>query len=121
MDVSETKECSLVSSTADETSNQNQSATACTYDTMFLENCLKEHGHLIMEDFMHAMKEIVPTAKREGFAVVPEISFNDIGALTDIRSQLFEHVVLPIQQPELYNHFGLGDATAGILMYGPPG
>lgn len=103
------------------TSAAAEELSAAGIDVAQLDTMLQEHCHLQMSDFLDAMKTIVPTAKREGFAVVPEIAFADIGALGEIRAQLFENIVFPIQQPELYNHFGLGDATAGILLYGPPG
>jgi ribosome biogenesis ATPase len=34
------------------------------------------------------LKTIQPTAKREGFAVVPGVSWNDIGALKDLKDEL---------------------------------
>ena len=39
-------------------------------------------------DFEVARKRIQPSSKREGFAIVPEVTWQDIGALDDIREEL---------------------------------
>jgi len=32
-------------------------------------------------DFQYALKKVQPTAKREGFSVIPNVSWEDVGAL----------------------------------------
>ena len=39
-------------------------------------------------DFMAATKLVQPTAKREGFAMAPDVSWDDIGALAGVRDEL---------------------------------
>jgi ribosome biogenesis ATPase len=73
-----------------------------------------------MNDFLLATKSIQPTAKREGFAVAPEVSWNDIGALAEVRDELNIQLLAPISHPERFKALGL-DVPAGILFYGPPG
>lgn len=75
---------------------------------------------ITMEDFEKAVKIIQPSAKREGFATIPNVSWSDIGALQDIRKELSMHLLRPIKQPHLFKQVGL-DAPIGILLYGPPG
>lgn len=41
-----------------------------------------------MNDFNQALKTIQPTAKREGFAVVPDVCWKDIGALNELKDEL---------------------------------
>lgn len=41
---------------------------------------------LIMDDLMQATKVVQPTAKREGFATAPDVSWKDVGALRDVRA-----------------------------------
>jgi SpoVK/Ycf46/Vps4 family AAA+-type ATPase len=41
-----------------------------------------------MEDFQRALAIVHPSAKREGFATVPDVSWQDIGALKDVRNDL---------------------------------
>ncbi|KIH62134.1 ATPase, AAA family [Ancylostoma duodenale] len=44
--------------------------------------------HVAMSDFERALENVQPSAKREGFATVPNVSWQDIGALSDIRQEL---------------------------------
>lgn len=71
-------------------------------------------------DFILALKEIQPSAQREGFATVPDVTWSDIGALHATRSELHMAVVQPIRRPELFRAVGI-DAPAGVLLWGPPG
>lgn len=71
-------------------------------------------------DFELALKNIQPTAKREGFAVIPDVTWNDIGSLETLRSALEQCIVLPIQNPEVFEKFAV-KAPAGVLLWGPPG
>lgn len=43
---------------------------------------------LTMTDFCLALKCVQPSSKREGFATVPDTTWNDIGALQDVRDEL---------------------------------
>lgn len=71
-------------------------------------------------DFMVALKKVQPTAQREGFTTIPNVTWDDIGALKKIRSELQVSIVDPIRKPEKYEKVGL-TAPAGVLLYGPPG
>ena len=35
-----------------------------------------------------ALKHVQPSAKREGFATIPDVTWNDIGALHEVREEL---------------------------------
>jgi len=76
--------------------------------------------YITMEDFQIAIKKVQPSAKREGFATIPNVSWDDVGALHDIRKELANYVIHPIKHPERFLQLGL-DAPAGILLFGPPG
>lgn len=41
-----------------------------------------------MSDFLSALPSVQPSAKREGFATVPDVTWADIGALDEIREEL---------------------------------
>lgn len=71
-------------------------------------------------DFLDALPSIQPTAKREGFATVPDVTWLNVGALNNIRMELHMCIVQPIKKPELYIKVGI-TAPAGVLMWGPPG
>lgn len=72
------------------------------------------------EDFLKALPTIQPTAKREGFATVPDVTWANVGALSNIRIELNMAIVQPIKRPELYERVGIS-APAGVLLWGPPG
>jgi ribosome biogenesis ATPase len=44
--------------------------------------------------------QVQPSAKREGFATVPDVSWSDIGALDDVRAELQMAIVNAIRHPE---------------------
>jgi ribosome biogenesis ATPase len=72
------------------------------------------------DDFMAALKKVQPTAQREGFTTIPNVSWDDVGALSKIRAHLQVCIVDPIRKPEKYEKVGL-TAPAGVLLFGPPG
>lgn len=76
--------------------------------------------YVSMADFMQAVKTVQPTAKREGFAIAPDVSWQDIGALSEVREELKHNVLEPIAHPERFRALGL-EVPAGVLFYGPPG
>lgn len=49
------------------------------------------------------------------------ISFDDIGALENVKDTLKELVMLPLQRPELFCKGQLNKPCKGILLFGPPG
>lgn len=72
------------------------------------------------EDFLKAIPTIQPTAKREGFATVPDVTWANVGALGNVRVELNMAIVQPIKRPELYEKVGIS-APGGVLLWGPPG
>lgn len=72
-----------------------------------------------MKDFITATKSIQPSAKREGFAVVPDVTWDDVGALVEVREELLNNVLEPIAHPERFRSLGL-ETPAGVLFFGPP-
>ena len=75
---------------------------------------------ICMADFEAAVKAVQPSAKREGFTTIPDVTWEDVGALGDVRGELEFAISRPIQFPEQYAAMGLRAAT-GVLLYGPPG
>lgn len=47
-----------------------------------------------MNDFTKAFKSVQPSAKREGFATVPDVTWDDIGSLKDVRSELQKSIMV---------------------------
>jgi ribosome biogenesis ATPase len=75
---------------------------------------------LTMQAFLEVLPEIQPSSKREGFATIPDTTWDDIGALQDVREALEMAVVQPIQNPQRYRNVGIS-APTGVLLFGPPG
>lgn len=75
---------------------------------------------ITMHDFLVALPKIQPSSKREGFATVPETTWEDIGALQPVREELLTAIVEPIRNPEKYVRVGI-TAPTGVLLFGPPG
>lgn len=73
-----------------------------------------------MDDFLSVIKEIEPSALREVFVEIPDVKWEDIGGLGDVKQELQEAVEWPLKYHGLFVHT---DATPpkGILLYGPPG
>lgn len=76
--------------------------------------------HVTMDDFLAAIPHVQPSSKREGFATVPGVSWDDIGALGTIREELTLSVLEPIRNPEKFKALGI-PLPAGVMLYGPPG
>ena len=51
---------------------------------------------------------------------VPQISYEDIGGLTDEIRKVREMIELPLRYPELFERLGV-EAPKGVLLHGPPG
>ncbi len=73
-----------------------------------------------MKDFFEAFKEITPTALREIEVEVPNVRWEDIGGLDDVKRQLVEAVEWPLKYPEKFERMGV-KPPKGVLLYGPPG
>ncbi|XP_074531519.1 nuclear valosin-containing protein-like isoform X3 [Halichoeres trimaculatus] len=75
---------------------------------------------ILMSDFQLSLCCIQPSAKREGFATVPDVTWEDVGALQDIREELTMAILAPVRSPEQFKALGLS-APSGVLLAGPPG
>lgn len=72
------------------------------------------------DDFLDAVKHVQPSAKREGFITVPDVTWEDIGSLQDIRNELKLAILAPVKFPEKLLKLGL-QSPSGVLLCGPPG
>src|SRR5512136_1046568 len=72
------------------------------------------------EDFDAALREVQPSALREVLVEVPNVNWEDIGGLEDVKQLLIEAVEWPLRNAESFRRLGI-EAPKGILLYGPPG
>ncbi|MFA4859943.1 CDC48 family AAA ATPase [Methanoregula sp.] len=72
------------------------------------------------EDFLNAFREIEPSALREVFVEIPDVSWENVGGLVAIKDEIREAVELPLKCADLYAYAAV-TPPKGILLYGPPG
>ncbi len=72
------------------------------------------------EDFGSALKEVRPSALREVQVQVPDVEWDDVGGLGDLKEELRQAVEWPVKHREAYDYAGV-EAPKGILLHGPPG
>ncbi|CAH0727190.1 unnamed protein product, partial [Brenthis ino] len=72
------------------------------------------------EDFLNALKTTKPCAVREGIVTVPDVSWEDVGSLSQVRKDLQLAVLAPVKYPDQLKKLGLS-APSGVLLCGPPG
>ncbi|MGD0896366.1 MAG: CDC48 family AAA ATPase [Thermoguttaceae bacterium] len=72
------------------------------------------------DDFREALREVEPSAVREVFVEVPNVTWNDVGGLDEIKARLREAVEWPLAHPELFQSVHL-TPPKGALVSGPPG
>ena len=61
-----------------------------------------------------------PSALRETVVEVPNVTWEDIGGLENVKRELQEVVQYPVEHPEKFEKFGMSPSK-GVLFYGPPG
>jgi len=72
------------------------------------------------DDFKEAQKEIQPSALREVLVQIPDIKWDDVGGLEDVKQELKEAVEWPLKHPETFQRLGIRPPK-GTLLYGIPG
>jgi len=72
------------------------------------------------EDFREALKEITPSALREIFSEVPDVTWQDVGGLGEIKERLTEIIQWPFENKELFEKADT-EPPKGVLLYGKPG
>jgi len=72
------------------------------------------------EDFREALKEVRPSALREVQVQVPNVSWDDVGGLTELKEELREAVEWPLKYKEAFDFVDV-ETPKGILLHGPPG
>lgn len=72
------------------------------------------------EHFKHALGACNPSSLRETVVEVPNVKWEDIGGLEDVKKNLQEMILYPIEHPDKFHKFGM-TPSKGVLFYGPPG
>ena len=72
------------------------------------------------EHFRFAMGQTNPSSLRETVVEIPDVTWEDIGGLEDVKKNLQEMILYPIEHPDKFHKFGMSPSK-GVLFYGPPG
>ncbi len=72
------------------------------------------------EDLIEALKIVRPSALREVLIEIPNVKWDQVGGLEDVKQELKEAVEWPLKNPECFRRLGV-NPPKGILLYGAPG
>jgi transitional endoplasmic reticulum ATPase len=72
------------------------------------------------QDFDEALRDVQPSALREVLVQRPNIKWEDIGGLQQVKEELAEVIEWPLKHADLFAEANV-EPPKGILLYGPPG
>ncbi len=72
------------------------------------------------DDFDNGLRVVQPSALREVFVDIPQISYADLGALKEQKEELSEIINLSLNKKDLLSKYNV-KTIKNILIYGPPG
>ncbi|MEM3555660.1 MAG: CDC48 family AAA ATPase [Candidatus Micrarchaeia archaeon] len=86
----------------------------------FIPPQILEELKVTRDDFFNAMRDIQPSALREVFVEIPNVKWEDVGGLENVKRELKEAVELPLKNPEKFTKMGIRPVR-GIMLVGMPG
>ena len=89
-------------------------------DSDTIDAAVLESMSVTQEHFKHALGQTNPSSLRETVVEVPDVKWEDIGGLEEVKKNLQEMILYPIEHPEKFHKFGM-TPSKGVLFYGPPG
>ena len=75
---------------------------------------------VMMEDFLDALRFVDPSALREVLIETPNVAWNDIGGLQEVKQELREAIEWPLKYSDIFEEAG-AKPPKGILLCGAPG
>ncbi|HXG05839.1 MAG TPA: CDC48 family AAA ATPase [Nitrososphaera sp.] len=72
------------------------------------------------QDFEEALRDVQPSAMREVAIQKPNVRWEDIGGLEQVKEELIEAIEWPLKHADLFTEADVRPPK-GILLYGPPG
>lgn len=76
--------------------------------------------YVTMDDFIDALRFVEPSTMREVYVETPNVTWNDVGGLGEIKQELREAIEWPLKYQDLFEKAG-AKPPRGILLCGPPG
>jgi transitional endoplasmic reticulum ATPase len=72
------------------------------------------------QDFDEALRDVQPSAMREVLVQKPNVKWEDVGGLQEVKEELQEAIEWPLKHEDLFTQADV-QPPKGILLYGPPG
>jgi transitional endoplasmic reticulum ATPase len=72
------------------------------------------------QDFDEALRDVQPSAMREVLVQRPNVGWEDIGGLQQVKEELAEAIEWPLKHADLFVEANV-EPPKGIFLYGPPG
>lgn len=85
-----------------------------------IDGTLLEKLRVTAKDFREALKFVQPSAMREVLVESPNVKWQDVGGLEQVKQELKEAIEWPLKYPDSFKRIGI-KPPKGILIYGPPG
>jgi transitional endoplasmic reticulum ATPase len=79
-----------------------------------------ENLKVTKKDFENALNLVEPSAMREVLIEIPDVKWDAVGGLKEVKEALKESIQWPLAHPESFERLGI-TPPKGILLYGPPG
>ena len=73
-----------------------------------------------MDDFQDALRFVEPSALREVLIETPNVTWEDIGGLHELKQELIEAIEWPLKHANIFKEAG-AKPPKGIILCGPPG
>lgn len=89
-------------------------------DSDTIDAAVLESMSVTQEHFKHGQTVCNPSSLRETVVEVPNVKWEDIGGLEEVKKNLQEMILYPIDHPDKFLKFGM-NPSKGVLFYGPPG
>ncbi|MCX6801347.1 MAG: CDC48 family AAA ATPase [Candidatus Diapherotrites archaeon] len=79
-----------------------------------------ENLNIKKSDFLEGLKDVQPSALREVAIEIPNVQWEDVGALEAVKQELKQAVEWPLKNSDAFKKMGIRPPN-GVLLYGPPG
>lgn len=89
-------------------------------DSEVIDTRILESMSVTQDHFKYALANTNPSSLRETVVEVPDVKWEDIGGLEEVKKNLQEMILYPIEHPDKFYKFGM-EPSKGVLFYGPPG
>jgi transitional endoplasmic reticulum ATPase len=90
------------------------------FDKSYIDKAILDSILINSTHFNNAMSVVHPSSLRENAVEIPDVRWEDVGGLDDVKRELHETVQYPVEHAEKYIKFGM-HPSKGVLFYGPPG